>query len=103
MPYVDEIGYKGQETSKHAAKEMRGRAASLRKKILVLLSIYKSGLTPDEAAWILEESVLAIRPRFSELNKDNLILDTGGRRQNKSNKYAIVWKLNPKVKINGTT
>lgn len=49
-------------------------------------------LTTDECASLLEESVLSIRPRFSELRALGQITDTGDRRLNDSGRRAIVWR-----------
>lgn len=46
--------------------------------------------TADEVAGILSRSVLAIRPRISELCRHGLIRDTMLRRPNTSGKLAIV-------------
>mgnify|MGYP000322982922 CR=1 FL=1 len=51
---------------------------------------YFAGLTADECAAVLGESVLSIRPRFSELLGAGLIRETGQRRRNASGKMADV-------------
>ena len=91
-------GYRGTETSQDAAAMIAGRAGTLRRLVIDILKKHKKGLTADEAAAILEESVLAIRPRFSELRQDGLIRDCGGRRPNLSTRMAIVWVMNRKKK-----
>lgn len=48
--------------------------------------------TADEVAAALNESLLTIRPRISELYKKGLIEDTGIRRVNDSGKLATVWR-----------
>ena len=82
-------GAKTGGTSTEAAEAMKPRAGILRAKVLALLKVRR--LTTDECAEILKESVLAIRPRFSELRAQNLIEDTGDRRINDSGRRAIVW------------
>jgi|TARA_Y100000034_G_C6631227_1_gene275578 predicted ArsR family transcriptional regulator len=52
-------------------------------------------LTADEAAEIAGVTVLAMRPRFSELHKAGKIADAGERRPSASGKTATVWKLTP--------
>ena len=47
----------------------------------------------DEAATFLGESVLSIRPRFSELATMGEIEDSGTRRKNASGRNAICWKI----------
>ncbi len=49
--------------------------------------------TADEVAALLRQSILAIRPRFTELRATNRIYDTGIRRKNASGRNAIVWSL----------
>lgn len=97
MPYVDDVGFKSRDTSIAAAASMGSRARTLRRKVLDLIKAHKNGLTADECAVFLSESVLAIRPRVSELSSDGLLTDTGGRRQNASGKKAIVWKFSEKT------
>lgn len=83
-------GAKAEGTSTEAAKAMKPRAGILRGKVLDCLKT--CSLTTDECAQMLNESVLAIRPRFSELRAMDLIVDTGERRQNDSGRKAIVWR-----------
>jgi hypothetical protein len=86
-------GYKVPGTSADAAASMKPTAATLRAAVLHHLGYWPDiGCTADECAERMGESVLSIRPRFSELFAANLIEDTGQRRQNKSGRYAIVWK-----------
>lgn len=49
------------------------------------------GLTTHELAAVVNIHRDAIQPRTSELRKLGLIRDSGGRRQNFSGKFAIVW------------
>lgn len=77
------------DTSK-AALTSTPRVA-LRARVLTLLKEYWTGLTADECARLLKESPLAVRPRFTELKKAELIYDTGFRRKNASGKQAAVW------------
>lgn len=89
-------GWKEPTTSRDAAKAMRGRSETLREAVLDLLGHCVAGLTPDEAAGLLNETVLAIRPRFSELSKAGLIVPTGSRRKNESGLAAKVWEIPPR-------
>lgn len=83
-------GAKTSGTSQAAAEAMRPRAGILRAKVLACLK--DRALTADECADVLRETVLAIRPRFSELRALGQIIDTGERRQNDSGRSAIVWR-----------
>ena len=88
-------GWTEPTTSRMAAKAMRSRAATLREKILELLGMHPAGLTPDEASGLLNETVLAVRPRFVELGPKHmgLIEKTGTRRTNDSGMSATVWRV----------
>ena len=58
------------------------------------LKIIKSagieGMTADEVAAVLGETVLAIRPRITELKNMKAIFDSGNRRRNSSKRWASV-------------
>src|SRR5690606_7276704 len=75
----------GSDTSEDAAEAMASRAERLRDAILRLLLAHDN-LTPDEAAEMLGESVLAVRPRFTELGERGLgwVERSGERRVNES-------------------
>lgn len=77
-------------TSRAAAEAMKVKDKPLRIKVLELL---KAGneLTADEIADRLGETVLAIRPRVSQLKTLGLIFDTGKTRPNISGIKASVW------------
>jgi predicted ArsR family transcriptional regulator len=93
--YPQSPGYRQTDTSKAAAESMKPSKAILRAAVLNLL--YPAlCVTADEAADILGIDKLSIRPRFSELREEGLIVDTGDRRRNDSGRKAIVWRLAPK-------
>ena len=89
-PYPASPGYKEATTSKDAAKAISGRAATLRDKVFA--AICAGPVTADEVAERLGETVLAIRPRLSELRKAGWIEPSGERRKNASGVSAHVWK-----------
>ena len=68
------------------------RAASLRKIVKNLLDAEDVGYTADQIAHKIDEHILSIRPRVSELYTKELVFDTGERGINSSGKKAIVWK-----------
>lgn len=88
--YPFEPGHKDTDTSLEAAVSMSERAVTLRSACLRILR-YRNA-TADECANILRESVLAVRPRISELKEMNMVRDSGLRRFNQSGKRAIVWR-----------
>jgi len=109
MRYPHSPGFKGEaNTGKEAAKDIQGRAGTLRRLALDCLSMDLlrfdltdgHGLTADEVATQCRCSILAMRPRLSELKGRGLIEDSGQRRSNKSGKAAVVWQLvlNPQSK-----
>lgn len=105
MLYPNTPGFKTIGTSETAACTMErgGKAATLRDTVLSLLKEpphIMHGLTADEGAEILGESILSIRPRFSELSALGQIVDSGIRRRNASGRSAVVWVANFK---NGQT
>lgn len=88
--YPNTPGWKARDTSKAAALSVTSRADTLRNKCLAILQT--TSLTADEVAHQLNESILSIRPRITELNAKGLITDTGERRRNDSGRFAIVWR-----------
>lgn len=90
--YPHKPGWKGRDTSRYAALDMQVQAPTLRQSCLDLL-ISGAELTADEIAEALDKTILAIRPRVTELSRQGLIEDTGTRRKNVSGKMAIVWRV----------
>lgn len=84
-------GSKATETSAAAAESAKDGAETLRARCLEALAI--SDRTADEAAEYLGESILSIRPRFSELRKMGKILPTDKRRLSQNGHSSIVWKV----------
>jgi hypothetical protein len=88
-PYVP--GHKScDDTTMAAAIDMTPHAGTLRHAVLHQLKT-NGPMTADECAAALDESPLAIRPRFSELRLLGLVHDSASRRPNSSGKTAIVW------------
>ncbi len=77
------------DTSRAAAGSMEDCAATLRGQCLAALET--RNLTADEIAAAINETVLAIRPRVTELRMQGLVFDSGLRRPNESGRKAIVW------------
>ena len=89
--YPHAPGFKEHDTSKKAAESVQGTVVFLREMCLSRLGYAPA--TPDEIAAWCGASVLAIRPRMSELHKQGKIVDTGLRRTNASGRNAKVWRL----------
>jgi predicted ArsR family transcriptional regulator len=90
LKYPHSPGSKRPGTSRDAATAIAPRARTLRDRALHAIK-HSSGLTADECAAKLGESVLAIRPRITELSKLGHIRETERRRKNASGHSAIVW------------
>lgn len=88
--YPNVPGYKRLGTSKLAAEEVKHQASYLRNACLVCVQFQPS--TADEIAETLDRSILAIRPRISELVRMGKIIESGQRRKNRSGKLAAVWR-----------
>jgi hypothetical protein len=89
-------GFKSYGTSSDAASAMKRESANLRALVLAVLEQSgPRGLTADEVALKLNKSVLAIRPRLTELGPKhfNRIEPTGERRHNGSGLKAAVWRV----------
>ena len=89
--YPNTPGFKRRATSEDAADAIVVKAFTLREKVYQLLKA--KPMTADECAEWLEESVLTIRPRLSELAKAERIVDSRERRKNVSGRPAIVWRV----------
>lgn len=89
--YPNAPAARGTDTSRQAAEAVKPRVVSLQERVLEILKD-GDGMTADEVAGVMEESVLAIRPRVAELHKLGKIADTGERRANESGHKAVVWK-----------
>lgn len=85
MAYPRDPGWKASGTSKDFAQGINSRAKTMRTRILAFLPQHlPSSFTANQIAAGLGESILARRPRVSELRHSGLIESTGERRTNKS-------------------
>lgn len=93
--YPHTAGFKEACTSADAAAtiETSGGAEILRHRALKAIGESIFGMTADEIAQCLAVTVLACRPRISELRARGLIKDTGIRRKNISGVNAKVWAV----------
>ena len=93
-PYPNGPGWKSGNTSRDAAIAVSATSPLLRERVFALIrAAGPAGLTPDECAEQLGESVLGVRPRFSELAKKSRIMPTGEKRRNQSGLRAKCWKM----------
>lgn len=90
--YPEAPGFKERGgTSEEAAAAIESHAHTLRGRVWRLFDAGQE-LTADEIAALLNETVLAVRPRVSELRKSGRIEPTGERRENASGMRAWVWR-----------
>lgn len=86
LPYA-----KGSDTSREAAEEQY--VAAMRDRRVVLACFREHGpMTADECAAKLGQSVLAIRPRCSELVANGFLIKTDEKRKNSSGLSARVLR-----------
>lgn len=93
-PYPYSPGFKEYSTSRDAAAKIAPTLSHRQREVLEALSRWGS-MTPDEVADHLSRTVLAVRPRLSELKQLGLIEKTGERRANQSGLMAAVYRLTP--------
>lgn len=94
--YPEAAGFKVAGPSKESARSTPARILQSR----VLQYFHDNGadgLTADECAEGLSESILSVRPRLSELRRAGILIDSGLRRKNFSGKSATVWIRRPRV------
>ena len=89
--YPSSPGFKTPGTSQEAAHKIQGKASALRDQVERLF-LTGAQMTADECAEALHESVLAVRPRLSELLKMGLLVKTSERRKNASGMSATVLR-----------
>lgn len=91
LTYPNHPGAKVSGPSQDAANNIAEHAMTLRDRVDGLFDL-GAEFTADECAARLNETVLAVRPRLSELNRMGRIMDAGTRRKNESGMSATVWK-----------
>ncbi len=92
-PFV--AGYKEKDGASQLAAKKQNKNQNNRRRQLAL-SLFKAhpgGLTADEIAVMLDENILAIRPRVSELRAQGKIESTGQRRKSNHGNASTVWRL----------
>ena len=90
--YPDLPGFQNETTSRQGALDFAPKAETIRN--MVLESIRGGGIDgaiPPEVAKKLNLPVPSVQPRFSELNREGLIFDSGRTRPGLYKKDQIVW------------
>jgi predicted ArsR family transcriptional regulator len=82
--------FSGTDTRREAASSIP--AETLRAHCLAILQSY-GPLTADEIAMKMHQSILAVRPRVTELKQLDLVEETELRRPNASGRRAVVVRL----------
>lgn len=91
--YPARPGFKEGDTSRKAADSMREGAPMLQRRCLDALRAAPGGLTADQIAANIGETILSVRPRVTELLRDGRVRDSGQRRKNDSGRSAKVWVI----------
>ena len=78
-----------ERTAKTQNRELNNRRRQI---ALGFLRSHNNGLTSDEVADLMNESILSIRPRVSELRAQGKIESTGQRRKSVNGNGATVWR-----------
>lgn len=86
-------GFKEGDTSRKAADSMKDGAPLLQRRCLAALRAAPGGLTDDQIAAQIGETILSVRPRVTELLRDGRVRDSGQRRKNESGRSAKVWVI----------
>tara|TARA_R100000234_G_scaffold119640_1_gene103169 strand:+ start:3164 stop:3415 length:252 start_codon:yes stop_codon:yes gene_type:complete len=70
--------------------------------MFMIEDIYKFGdnltYTADEVAEQLNQNLISVRARITELNQTAVLRDSGERRKNKNNRNVIAWIHRDKLK-----
>ena len=90
--YPSSPGFKDRDTSLKAAASVAKGTAFLQRKCIEALRRH-GPMTPDETAGKINVSILAVRPRFTELLHAGAIANTGERRLNASRRWAKVYAV----------
>ena len=88
-------GWKEPTTSKDAGDRFKSAASVLKERVYAaFVAAGMPGLTADEAAAKVDSTVLAVRPRVTELGKEipPRLVKTKMRRKNSSGMSATVWR-----------
>lgn len=81
------------DTSELAAESIESTDAKVLRASCLEIVRHYAPISADEAARMLQRSVLSVRPRFSELRKQGLIEPAGERVTNESGMSAKRWRL----------
>lgn len=94
-------GHRDDDTSEDAATTISSRVDTLRLRVLEAFR-NRGPMTPDEAAEVLGEGILAIRPRCTELKRLGCLRKTGNRRQNRTGGEANELEISQTTQENAT-
>ena len=89
--YPDRPGWKGSDTSRAAAAGIAGKAGTLRDRVLAAINVRPG--TPEQIALRIDEPLMNVRPRCSELHAKGLIEDSAVRGTAMGGRHAIVWRV----------
>jgi predicted ArsR family transcriptional regulator len=93
MSYPSHPGWKAAGTSQEAAHAVAGHAKTVRTRAAeYFMQNHPKAFSADDIARALNESVLTVRPRVSELHRSGVIEPAQGRVKNASGMSAHLWR-----------
>jgi len=104
LQYPYQAGYKKRSTSKEAADKINMQYP---RQSFMVEDVFKLGelinYTADEVADKINQNIISVRARITELNQQGILEDSGERRKNKNNRNVIAWihkdKLNKQKEL----
>lgn len=101
MPWHEGVGWKGTDTSLHAARAIQPRAGTLQEAVLNVLRAAPAPMTTEEIARSCAVDYRSIQPRISELRSMGLVRDSGIRRPSIFNRPIAAWEPSPQGEDHG--
>ena len=80
------------DTSRAAAESMRGKLSELHVRVLDALRFH-GPMTDENLCDVLNLQGNTLRPRRREIELMSYVIDSGGRRNTRSGRKAVVWRL----------
>lgn len=90
-PQYKELG----GTSQEAAEDVKEYAATVRRTVLKIAMTTPAGITPDMLVSLTPYELGTLRPRFTELKQEGLLVKTSRTMLGLSGKRVRVWEFNP--------
>jgi predicted ArsR family transcriptional regulator len=99
LPYTrDGAGYQKTDTSEKAARALRSRAPSLRRRVLAVLVETGAPVSTDGIARRLGEDYGSVQPRLTKLRRSGDVRDSELRGRTAKGRSCILWEATEKAK-----